>query len=139
MRRTRAVPLVVAAIAVAVSAIALFNRSSTSTPPPDARDAGAYERAHAGLCEALALVDADDPAAAQGVFLSRSHTTLHTLAADTADADRSVAARLLEAKAAVEGSLPTGASTATEDLRRLRDATASAIETVTGHQPPACP
>lgn len=51
------------------------------------------------LCEALAT---EDVAAATEVFESRVHRPLHALADDLQDVDRSVAARLLEAKYDVE-------------------------------------
>lgn len=51
------------------------------------------------LCDALA---ADDVAATTEVFESRVHRPLHALADDLQDVDRSLAARLLEAKYDVE-------------------------------------
>lgn len=138
MRLNRAVPLALAALAVVVGAIALLNRSSSSSSPSESPDAGLYVRVHAALCESLALVAAGDEQAGRGVFGARSHTALHSLAADVAETDRSVAARLLEAKAAVEASLPAGSSGAANDLRRLAAAAADAVETVTGERPRAC-
>lgn len=135
MRDTRAVVLATAVVVVVAGVVVLLNRSSTPAPPPDA---GGYRRAHAGVCEAATMVGAGDAAGAHGVFLARSHTALHSLASAAAEVDRSVAARLLEAKAAVEASLPSAAPGAASDLRRLADATANAMRTVTGQRPAAC-
>ena len=138
MRSTRAVVAAGATLVVAAVAIVLLIRSSTSGPPAQPLAPGRYARAYASLCEAEVLAGNGDAAAAHGVFLSRSHTPLHALAAQAAEVDRAPAARLLEAKAAVEVSLPTAAPTAGADLRRLAEATANAIETATGQRPRSC-
>lgn len=97
-----------------------------------------YGVAITALCEAAELADDGDLNAAHGVFLSRAHGRLHELAAEASDLDRAAAARLLEAKADVEATLPLEDPAAADALDALIAATRSAIEVVTDEPRPAC-
>jgi len=75
-----------------------------------------------GLCLARSQV-AGDPTAVRGTFYDRSHAAIHTIARELEPVDRALAARLLEAKEAVEvdvNAQPLGASSAA-DLDHLVD------------------
>jgi hypothetical protein len=63
-----------------------------------------YEAALLGLCAARAAVGTDVNSA-RSTFYDRSHDSLHSIAADLEPLDRPLAARLLEAKEAVESGL----------------------------------
>jgi len=80
----------------------------------------------AAVCRVAQLTRAGDPTGAHRVLINDAHGPLHTLAEEAAeDGDRAAAARLLEAKEAVE-SAPEGA-TAT-DADALVTATAAAAK-----------
>ncbi|MGH8914904.1 MAG: hypothetical protein ACRDZM_10360 [Acidimicrobiia bacterium] len=70
------------------------------------------------------------------MFYDLVHQPLHDLAAETTETDRSVAARLLEAKEAVESDFDTQ-SDLIEDIRALIAATDNALA-ATGHDPLPC-
>jgi len=92
-------------------------RSTTSTAV-----AASLVSAVDGLCLARSQVDAD-PTAVRATFYDRSHDPLHTIARQLEAVDRTVAARLLEAKETVEtdvSSQPIAASSAA-DLDHLID------------------
>ncbi|HEX6236967.1 MAG TPA: hypothetical protein VFZ68_07220 [Acidimicrobiales bacterium] len=89
-----------------------------------------------GLCEALTSADAGDLATARETF---DHGPLHDLADAAIGVDRAVAARLLEAKEAVESDLADDGAAAhrvAEDLRSLVVATGDALA-VTGVPSPS--
>ena len=102
--------------------------STTASLADDPRSAVAV--ALTGLCEAADAADGGDLAAALGAFLGRAHGPLHILAASLDDSDRPLTARLLEAKADVEASLPARAPSAPDDLRALLDVTVEAADAV---------
>jgi hypothetical protein len=80
------------------------------------------------LCEASDEA-ARDAEAARRIFFDRAHDPLHDIAAAAEKVDRSSAARLLEAKQAVEADLEaTAAPELTSDLGRLIVATRDALE-----------
>lgn len=56
----------------------------------------------AGLCDARDAAGGGEVDRAEATFLDRSHDEMHRLAAEVAEADRTAAARLLEAKQLVE-------------------------------------
>lgn len=98
-----------------------------STAPPN--------RDFATLCIALDAALAGDIDAARASF---DHGPLHELADAAIDVDRATAARLLEAKEAVEGSLADttlAADAVADDLRTLVEATIAAL-TATGEPTP---
>ena len=82
-------------IVVAVVLGGVLAACSSAATPAD----GATDTVLAPLCEAIATEDGTEAAE---VFESRAHQPLHTLADEVAAVDRDVAARLLEAKFAVE-------------------------------------
>lgn len=133
--RWRVLVAVVAALGVLV---AYTSRDRGGSSAAVGGDALSFERAHRGLCDALEVGEAGELGEAQGLFLSRSHMTLHALAAELSNVDRAAAARLLEAKAEVEQSLPTGAADAPADLRRLAEATSQGIAALDLENPPSC-
>jgi hypothetical protein len=69
-------------------------------------------------------------AEAQAIFVDRAHDGLHELARDVAEVDRSAAARLLEAKQAVEAEIerPSGGTALAEHLEALIASTRRALE-----------
>lgn len=81
-----------------------------------------------GLCASVDAGESGDLDVAHGRFLARAHSGLHDIAAALADSgNRPAAARLLEAKAAVEASLPQRSSSAVADLRQLLEVTQEAV------------
>jgi hypothetical protein len=95
-------------------------------PPPSA-DAGAgpYDALYGGLCQARA--QATQPGVARETFFDRVHQPLHELAADAAGGDRAAAARLLEAKEALERDFAADPGVVPADLDRLLEVTRQAI------------
>lgn len=80
------------------------------------------------LCEASDEV-ARDAEAARTIFFDRAHDPLHDIAAAAEEVDRPSAARLLEAKQAVEANLEAmRAPELASDLGRLIAATRDALE-----------
>jgi hypothetical protein len=85
-----------------------------------------------GVVEALCEADdeaARDAEAARRIFFDRAHDPLHDIAEAAEEVDRSSAARLLEAKQAVEADLEAmGAPELASDLGRLIVATRDSLE-----------
>jgi len=80
------------------------------------------------LCEAKDEAPRD-PEAARTTFFDRAHDPLHDIAAAVEEVDRSSAARLLEAKQAVEADLEAmGTPELASDLGRLIAATRDALK-----------
>ncbi|MPY94950.1 MAG: hypothetical protein GEV08_18395 [Acidimicrobiia bacterium] len=98
-----------------------------------------YDAALAALCAAAADARDADVEAARRVFYDTAHQALHELAADAQRVDRPVAARLLEAKQAVEAGLDAPA-TADELAARLDElgVAAHAALTATGNEASRC-
>ncbi len=93
---SRVPPLAVrGATAIVAVVLAAGVLAACSSAPAD----GATDGVLAPLCEAIAAADGTEAAE---VFESRAHQPLHELADEVAGVDRDVAARLLEAKFAVE-------------------------------------
>lgn len=104
---------------------------TTSTTSPQTADPAFVQ-----LCEVLASARSG---ALEKVHTSFDHGPLHTLANAAIDVDRAVAARLLEAKEAVESGLTDPAMTAERiavDLEALTDATREAYAITDAPQPP---
>ncbi len=82
-----------------------------------------------GLCLARSQADAD-PKSVRGTFYDRSHEPLHTLARAMEPIDRALAARLLEAKEAVEADVNTQPLPATSaaDLDHLIEVTGQVLQ-----------
>ena len=125
--RVFALVILVAATACAAGGDAT---STTTRPRP-------YAALYQGLCQTRA--EAAQPAAARGTYFDRVHQPLHELAADAARADRTAAARLLEAKQALERDLAGDTSLLGDDLDRLLDATRRAIAATGRPAPEPCP
>ena len=109
------------------------------TPPPEAAPSARSSEARDSLCAAAVLVRRGDLGAARPMFFGRAHDQLHMLAADTAKRSRPAAARLLEAKARVEGEFDPPAATLAEDLEQLAVATGQAMAAAGGLDPGPCP
>ena len=88
------------------------------------------------LCEARDDIGRD-AGATEAIFFDRAHDRLHDLARDAAELDRSVAARLLEAKQNVEADLDEAPSrrVLTDDFDALIDSTRRALEVASGAAP----
>lgn len=111
---------------------------SGSAPPGPASPGDARPAMMGALCDAAAAETAEEAA---GYFYGSAHRPLHELAAAVADRDRQRAARLLEAKRAVEDALPDGSGAGADWPARLDDleeATRAALE-VMGSPAPPCP
>ncbi len=82
-----------------------------------------------GLCLARSQADTD-PKSVRATFYDRPHEALHTLARTLESLDRGLAARLLEAKEAVEADVnaQTLAATLAADLDHLIDVTHQVLE-----------
>lgn len=90
------------------------------------------------LCTVLDVARAGEVGVAESTF---DHGPLHTLADETIPVDRSVAARLLEAKEAVESDFAAATldpATITADLEALADATAAALVATGTPVAPTC-
>lgn len=112
-------------------------------PSPPSADQSADQSAHGELCAAVDATDAGDVGAAEKAVFGRVHDQLHDLAARVEEEDRTVAARLLEAKAAVETDLARERVDRDRDvlarnLAELAAATAAAIDAVGGEPPEPC-
>lgn len=89
-----------------------------------------YQSAASGLCEASAGVDDGDIEGAESQFYDAVHQPLHDLAAEVSEVDRVIAARLLEAKEAVESGFdgePAGLGGALRSLVSAVDESLTAI------------
>ena len=123
---------VVAAVFMVVAAGCSGTGDGGSTTSSDDRHVRLYQ----GLCQARA--QARQPEAAREIFFDRVHQPLHQLAAEAADADRAVAAKLLEAKQAVERDLAEDPQLLPGDLEALAEATRRAIAATGGPTPQPC-
>ena len=120
-------------IALAVPGTAACGSDDDATSADTARS---YDRLYQGLRAGRAR--ATRPDAARRAFIDRAHQPIHELATAVAREDRAVAARLLEAKQAVERDLDGGAAGLAGDLDRLLDATRRAIAATGQPPPPFC-
>lgn len=96
-----------------------------------------YQSAASGLCEASAEVDDGDIEGAESQFYDTVHQPLHDLAAEVSEVDRVIAARLLEAKEAVESRFETDSAGLGEAFRSLVSAVNESL-TAIGHDSPPC-
>jgi hypothetical protein len=103
---------------------------------PRSESAGGDGGIVAALCEARNRA-VHDAAEAEAIFLDRAHDGLHHLAREVAEVDRSAAARLLEAKQAVEADIerPSSGAGLEEHLEALIASTRRALELSTGSAP----
>lgn len=101
--------------------------------------ASKYARTHAGLCAAATQIRTGSALDARATFLNRSHGDLHLLAGELAEQDRSVAARLLTEKQAVEVGPWVDADAAQGNrLLALARTTRVGIGVLGQTEPPAC-
>lgn len=120
-------------VALAVLASTACGRDDDATSAAPVRS---YDGLYQGLCAARA--SATRPDAARQAFFDRAHQPIHELATAVAREDRAVAARLLEAKQAVERDLDGGAAGLAGDLDRLLDTTRRAIAATGQPSPRSC-
>jgi hypothetical protein len=101
---------------------------ATSAPPTTAPEPAAYAVAFGGLCGTRGSAGTD-MRLARTTFYDRSHDPLHSLAGDLEPVDRVLAARLLEAKEAVESGLRADRPPPSlgPDLDRLIEVTGQAL------------
>ncbi len=105
-----------ALIVVTVVAVAVLAGDGTNRDTTPRRRLGPL---HASLCAARHAAAGGDVGEARRIFADRAHHALHELAATTSEHDRAGAARLLEAKEAVEGGLAQASPELVRDLDRL--------------------
>ncbi|HYX43402.1 MAG TPA: hypothetical protein VE760_00055 [Acidimicrobiales bacterium] len=134
-RQHRLAAGVAAGTAVALALAGCRGDDSSPAPAPPApattttaREGGAYEAAFLGLCAARSVA-ASDVNSARSTFYDRSHDPLHSIARDLEPVDRALAARLLEAKEAVESDLRPDRPPPSfgPDLDRLVEVTGQAL------------
>lgn len=113
--------------------VGLSLASCSAEPPP----ADPYVSAGSGLCDASASADMGELDLARQAFYDTAHRPLHQLAAEVADVDRTLAARLLEAKESVESGLDDDGSRLAESFRTLLGAVDDSLR-ATGHSPISC-
>ena len=97
-----------------------------------------FREARDGVCAAADIAHAGDLAGAGRAFFNRSHLALHELAKVSAVADRAAAARLLEAKAVVEGAVTRLDPSLGQGLIDLATATGRAMAAAGGDDPGPC-
>lgn len=140
MTRVRLLGLVGGLLAlVGVGVVVLAVAGDDGSPSPAVESLDRYGPTHAGLCSARSAARSGDVAAARGAFFDRAHQPLHELAAEATARDRFAAARLLEAKEAVEAGLGQAAPSLASDLDRLLTATVSAVDAIGDPRPQSCP
>ena len=122
-KRSVAALVVGALIVVTVVAVAVVADDRTGHDTTPRRGVGPL---HAGLCAVRHAAAVGDVADARRIFANRAHHALHELAATTGEHDRAGAARLLEAKEAVESGLAQASPDLVRDLDRLISATTRA-------------
>lgn len=143
----RRAPRTAAAVALVSSVLAACGGSGGggSTPAPSGPSGAlgvvtvaAARVAVEGLC-AMRTTFANDIEKANGVFYDQTHEELHVIAAATEEKDRTVAARLLQAKEKVEADLTDlqVPDTFVEDVDALLSATQDALRTI-GVSVPGC-
>lgn len=125
---TKASSVLGLAVLIAAAACGSDSQAPSGTSP--------YTTLYQGLCQTH--VEATHPDAARRTFFDRVHQSLHELAAEAAASDRAAAARLLEAKEAVERDLAGEPSVLRADLDRLLEATRLAIRAIGEPTPEPC-
>lgn len=98
--------------------------------------AGRFGPVRSALCGARSAAARGEMAEARRLFVDHAHQGLHELAATAGDTDRAAAARLLEAKEAVERDFATASAELVGDLDGLMSTMSKAIA-VTGQAKPA--
>lgn len=117
--------------------VGLILASAAGCGGPTSSSQDPYGSASEALCQALQAAQEGDGDLARQAFYDTAHRPLHDLAAEATDIDRTLAARLLEAKESVESALATP-GTVPSDLFVTLVAAADAALTATGHAPVPC-
>lgn len=126
---------ILAVVGIAVVRLAFDHENPPSETVASARSSEARD----SLCAAAADARRGDVGSAMTTFLGRTHDQLHMLAGDAAKRSRAVSARLLEAKAKVEGDFSrSSTATVVDDLEALAVATGQAMAAVGGVDPGPC-
>lgn len=127
------------ALSVLTAAAVAIPACGGDPPPPDDTSGDGQASLAAGLCAAAAAARSGDQQAARRLFFDRAHQPIHQLAAATSEVDRAAAAKLLEAKQAVEDDLnDPGAAGLADHLAALAAAAAVAADGDDGTRPAAC-
>ena len=132
-RNSRSLLLLPAAALVLAIGALIAGCSNNDAATPTATDSAFLQ-----LCGVLNAATAGELDVAQTTF---DHGPLHALADEAIAIDRGVAARLLEAKEAVESDFSTGAPEPADlvaDLEALAAATAAALVSTGAPVPPTC-
>ena len=129
--------IVAGSLAVLAAALTLGwpGRTERDEANGAALPADRYAAVLPALCRSMAAGRSGDVTAAVHLFNDTVHGRLHDLAAEAATSDRAAAARLLEAKQAVEhdlGRFPSDPAMLGSTLARLSDATRAALGSI-GH------
>ena len=127
-----------AALVLAIGALIAGCSNNDATTPTVTTTPTATDSAFLQLCGVLNAATAGELDVAQTTF---DHGPLHALADEAIAIDRGVAARLLEAKEAVESDFSTGAPEPADlvaDLEALAAATAAALVSTGAPVPPTC-
>jgi hypothetical protein len=124
----------VSRVACALVVLLALMACSGEKAPAHQAQAGSLGNVVVALCEARAEAD---PAASEEIFYDRVHARLHDLARATEEVDRAAAARLLEAKEAVESDLAGENSTPDlkRDIEELIGSARRALEVTSGGAP----
>lgn len=133
--------LVVVVVGIGAAMGATLAREDSSSAPEESSVPSevAFRQAHSGVCDAALRARAGDANSARDIFLARSHQVLHDLAAAASETDRGEAARLLEAKFAVETSIERGDPALADALAILGSATGRALAATGSADPGPCP
>ncbi len=130
---------------VALSAVALLiagpGRGERGEVPKPAVSVDPYGLLLPGLCRTAAAVSGGDVAGASRMFTDNVHGPLHDIANEAAALDRATAARLLEAKQAVELGFersPADPATLGSQLARLSATTRAALLATGRPAEPGC-
>lgn len=124
------------AVSVVITVVVVAVLAAGDDTNRNAAPRGRLAPLHAGICATRHAGARGDFAEARRLFANRAHAALHDLAATAATRDRMAAARLLEAKEAVERDLAEASPELVPDLDRLISATGTAAGQAA---PPACP
>ena len=130
---TRALLVLLAAVAATAAACSGGDEAASEASERP------YATAARGLCDAVAEAAGGDAAAARAAFFDGAHQPLHELAAETAERDRAVAARLLEAKQAVEAALDDTNGDLERAFDQLVAATTDALGAIDAGSLPCAP
>lgn len=117
-------------IALVLGAV-VFLRAGDRQQAEPPEEVNEYVSVHEAICQAHAAAQNGDSSAARELFYGRAHAGLHALADELTEMDRPLAADLLRAKNAVEGSFDSSAGGRLESqLDELLRVSQMALESV---------